>query len=101
MRLIDAHYLMERMYDANPKGRVELAELIKTEPTVDAVEVVRCKDCVYCKRYNDVWYLPKKDELLCTLHVDTYHTDENDYCSWGERRKDGKTDLRKGIDEAD
>ena len=49
-------------------------------------EIVRCKDCVYCKRFNDVWYLPKKDELLCTLHVDTYHTTKNDYCSWGERK---------------
>ena len=38
MRLIDAHDLMERLYDANPKGRVELAELIETEPTVDPVK---------------------------------------------------------------
>lgn len=51
-------------------------------------EIVRCKDCVYCKRYNDVWYLPKLDELLCTLHVETYHTTENDFCSWGERKDD-------------
>ena len=51
-------------------------------------EIVRCKDCVHCKRFNDVWYLPKCDELLCTLHVEAYHTDENDYCSWGERRGD-------------
>ena len=51
-------------------------------------EIVRCKDCVYCKRFNDVWYAPKSDELLCTLRVATYHTTENDYCSWGERRED-------------
>ena len=49
-------------------------------------EIVKCKDCVYCKRFNDVWYAPKSDELLCTLHVETYHTTENDHCSWGERR---------------
>lgn len=49
-------------------------------------EVVRCKDCVYCKRFNDVWYAPKRDELLCTLYVEKYHTTENDYCSRGERK---------------
>ena len=49
-------------------------------------EIVRCKDCVYCKRFNDVWYLPKRDELLCTRFVETYHTTENDFCSRGERR---------------
>ena len=52
----------------------------------DVVEVVRCKDCVYCKRFNDVWYLPKRDELLCTRCVESYHTTESDYCSWGERK---------------
>lgn len=65
-------------------GEVELEDA----SDVDVVEVVRCKDCVYCKRFNDVWYLPKKDELLCTLHVEAYHTDEDDFCSWGERRED-------------
>lgn len=57
---------------------------------VDAVEVVRCKDCVYCKHFNDVWYLPKSDELLCTLHVETYHTTENDYCSRGEKNENDR-----------
>lgn len=56
----------------------------------DFEAVVRCKDCVYCKRFNDVWYMPKRDELLCTLHVETYHTTENDFCSWGERIENGK-----------
>lgn len=54
----------------------------------DVVPVVRRKDCVYCKRFNDVWYLPKREELLYTLHVETYHTTENDFCSWGERKED-------------
>lgn len=45
---------------------------IKTMPTVDAVSVVRCKDCKYwnpwhCSQFND-------------------HTHEVDYCSYGERR---------------
>lgn len=68
-------------------NNIEMAEsVLKDVPSVDAVEVVRCKDCVYCKRFNDVWYSPKRDELLCTLYVEKYHTTENDFCSWGERK---------------
>lgn len=61
-------------------------EWLGTLSTKDAVEVVRCKDCVYCKHFNDVWRSPKRDELLCTLYVETYHTTENDFCSWGSKR---------------
>lgn len=83
MRLIDADALwMVTEGDHEYYERFE----IENAPTVDAVEVVRCKDCVYCKRFNDVWYLPKRDELLCTRCVETYHTTENDYCSWGKRK---------------
>lgn len=69
----------------------EMCEVYERYNKGDLVPVVRCKDCVYCKRFNDVWYLPKRDELLCTLHVETYHTTKNDYCSRGERREDGIT----------
>lgn len=53
-------------------------------------EVVRCKDCVYCKRFNDVYQLPKLDMLICRHNCDEDEVTENDYCSWGERREDGK-----------
>lgn len=101
-RLIDADAVVtiqvyDDMTEETDTKKMTIAEAIDEwsdegcPPTVDAVPVVRCKDCVYCKRFNDVWHLPKYDELLCTLCVETYHTTENDYCSWGERREDGKT----------
>ena len=78
MRLIDAdeaykvltdyyHHKTEIQHDA-------LKEAIERVPTVDAVEVVRCKDCKYrvgsaCD-YSAVWVRP------------------NGYCQWGERRED-------------
>lgn len=57
MRLIDADALVAT-YDAahdGPPGKAKT--LILNAPTVDAVEVVRCKDCanrglVYCQREN-------------------------------------------------
>ena len=78
MRLIDAHNLMERLYDANPKGRVELAELIETEPTVDTESVVRCKDCIH-----------RMEDGMCEYKdYSVVAQDDNDFCSWGERRED-------------
>lgn len=60
-------------------------EWLDTLPTVDAVEVVRCKDCKYahmtyggeCK-YCDVW--EAEGEM---------YLDGDFYCAFGERREDG------------
>ena len=54
-------------------------------PAVDAVEVVRCKDCK--------WYLPGTafpDEMFCMRAVAKFAPD--DFCSHGERRGDDATD---------
>ena len=46
-------------------------------PTVDAVEVVRCKDC---KRYSQ--------SGLCNLYLNVSHQMKpDDFCSYGERRE--------------
>lgn len=53
-------------------------------PTVDAVPVVRCKDCIRYRPDDDVWG-------QCT--VMPYRMRKNDYCSYGvidDMRKDGK-----------
>lgn len=50
---------------------------VADSPTADVVEVVMCRDC---KEYQTP-YCP-----LC--HV--YKVEDNDYCSYGERREDGK-----------
>lgn len=75
MRLIDADaldYLTHRecaghgeYYDMEIVTKVR----IDNAPTIDAVEVVRCKDC----RHNE-WCIPKQGRT------------ENDYCSRGKRR---------------
>ena len=49
--------------------------IIDVQPTVDAVEVVRCKDCKY---FNGNM---KFCDYSCQVK-------ENDFCSWGERRED-------------
>ena len=80
MRLIDADeayiVLTDYYHHGTEVQHKALKEAIGRVPSVDAVEVVRCKDCVY------FW------DGVCTAHTDAICTDENEFCSWGERRED-------------
>jgi hypothetical protein len=55
-----------------------IVRFLKKQPTVDAVEVVRCKDCKYYENKN-INLLPH-----CTLCGITKF--EDDFCSCGERK---------------
>ena len=81
--------------DFNKLSLLEIGETIdliyekySTLPTVDAVEVVRCKDC---KHYDN-------SEGICWCHLnskffpgglDWHGFPEDGFCSYGERRTDG------------
>ena len=70
MRLIDADALLEKMKKTSRYFNVVFD--IESTPTVDAVEVVRCKDCK--------WY--KCDGCFFS----TSEVEENDFCSYGEKK---------------
>lgn len=75
---------MENEYLFGMQQRLETCiELVEDAPTVDAVEVVRCKDC----KHNplDTWF-------DCPIAHMKYDGDR--WCWKGERKdgKDGKTD---------
>ena len=76
-RLIAAYKLEDliRSNSARYHHADDVIAAIAGQPTVDAVEVVRCKDCKYWVTYFDC--CEKKD---ITMH-------EDDYCSFGERRE--------------
>ncbi len=59
-------------------GRVDE---IDEQPTVDAVPVVRCKDCKYTTIDNDVV------RRNCGLHL-VVNLNDDDFCSRGERKED-------------
>ena len=66
-------------------------EGIKNLPAADAVEVVRCKDCIYARemdKYEKQLYL---DECVgCTRISVSYHSfimSPTDFCSYGERKE--------------
>lgn len=51
--------------------------LIEDAPTIDAVEVVRCKDCRWWQDdYMGTW---------CSRLSGVRNTNADDFCSWGER----------------
>ena len=61
----------------------EINNYVKAMPAVDAVPVVRCKDC----KNSDAWY---GDKRICRLWNDKDGHDvfEDGFCSYGERRDD-------------
>lgn len=91
MRLIDADILkraFEKEFNLDNlfsigMGYISIMQEINESPTIDAVPIVRCKDCKYSTYY-----------YKCTCsHWDSDQfiypeVDENDYCSYGERSDD-------------
>lgn len=78
----------------------DVEAFIKSLPAVDAVEVVRCRDCKYydCADIHDAGY--DEDWSECTAYnIGDIHPD--DYCAWGQRREDGLyQSLKRGLEEA-
>lgn len=64
-RLIDANALIEEYDRAHVGEPGKARKLMADAPTVDAVEVVRCRDCK--RRYSDSWceYVDDDDDFYC------------------------------------
>ena len=88
MRLIDADLLSEAIHENVPAPYDDaswakencLAE-IDAAPTVDAVPVVRCRECKHRGTDDCIFHIkgePADEELLLKL--------DNDFCSYGERK---------------
>jgi hypothetical protein len=96
-RLIDAEHLKKRAtdwwgdcWDNYAQSTEDFLEYIDNEPTVDAVPVVRCKECKYFhynKAYN-IQGFPIMSNSVCDKWANGCRTDENGYCFLGERRED-------------
>lgn len=96
MRLIDADNVRD-LFDAEFKetrklilagethldnlaeGFTEADRVIRQMPTVDAVPVVRCKDCKHHNKPRLGW---------CEVHLDRENMD--DFCSYGNRKEGAK-----------
>ena len=102
-RLIDANAIVESLTNFTPNGwgkdvpyiRSEWAAAVKIKdnfmkaiteaPTIDAVEVVRCKDCKHYKPQKKSAHWENKANYcnrIVTITVQPY-----DFCSHGERKE--------------
>lgn len=77
----------EKQLDSLAEGYTEAAHIIKhISPTVDAVPVVRCRECRY-------YAVPGATISFCIHRNGMKFTRDSDYCSRGERR-DQSADVR-------
>lgn len=61
-----------------------LEEVLEECTTVDAVEVVRCKDCKHYMLWED-----SDDEKTCAKSIGLMVSAPDDFCSYGERKHNG------------
>lgn len=81
MRLIDADELKGKaIADPDDGEYFVYCQDIDEAPTVDAVPVVRCKDCKY--------YKPDEYECGCDFAGGLPYVKAGDFCSYGERNED-------------
>ena len=87
-RLIDANKLIDFIDVGHLRhpgelcySEVDVANLLLHAPTVDAVEVVRCRECFYCTPVND-----KIGKCVFLIGEHQYVVPDG-YCYLGERKE--------------
>ena len=107
-RLIDANALksefewLKSVVNESSKGEVmDVMQRIDNAPTVDAVEVVRCRECRWSRRkdHREPTETPKL--LICQCFMNHHipapwgarlAVDPEHFCFYGERRSDNAAD---------
>lgn len=79
-RLIDANALIKEANADGAYGYVD-AKQIADAPTIDAVEVVRCRECRYRFKNNN------HSKNGCPIIDANIWMDDDDFCSHGERKE--------------
>lgn len=79
-RLIDDDAILPKGTRITPDN-VDLATAIRFAPTVDAVPVVRCRECKYRFKNNG------HDKSGCPIIDNNIWMDDDDFCSHGERKE--------------
>ena len=84
MRLIDldSDYIQETLYRRGFKTRHDIEDWLNNSPTIDAVPVVRCKDC----KFGD-WNSKPNDAMVCMRTKDGFWRSGNDFCGFGNRKE--------------
>ena len=88
MRLIDldSEYIQETLYRRGFKTRQDIEEWLNNAPIIDAVPVVRCRDCKHLNVVNRKELYancPKRNTVFLPFELDT----REHFCSLGERKE--------------
>ena len=87
-RLIDANAVDYENIMCSQAQLHWLNHIIEKQPTVDAVEVVRCKDCIH-RKHDTI-----NDEYVCNHDRGALIVvEDSDYCSCGERKENEYSDY--------
>ena len=78
MRLIDGNALMDEANSDGAYGYVD-AKQISEAPTIDAVEVVRCRECKHM--------IPQSHTRYCTVWNAVNGMGDDGFCNYGERKE--------------
>lgn len=90
VRLIDADALIGKTIIGGRRNnktiiRYIVTNIVQNAPTVDAVPVIRCKDCKFSMsgidKYNERY-------ILCQLHERSYGVIDDGFCMWAERKEE-------------
>ena len=95
MRLIDADVAKKAVHEEFDECLVwdesgeytsnVIEKILEALPTVDAVPVIRCKDCKFSMsgidKYNERY-------ILCQLHERSYGVIDDGFCNWAERKEE-------------
>lgn len=86
MRTIDADKFILVLMDASLSSIDEdtILDLVDSIPTVDAVVMTRCKDCVHWDDDPDTYGADNGPKGKCMKSFETMCAD--DFCSYGERK---------------
>ena len=83
MRLIDANEVIRRLPD-DPSYIINIHHMLMQIPTIDAVPVVRCKDCKYWEKQKD----PAQGRCILSRNYPTSAW----FCANGERKDDAENE---------
>lgn len=90
MRLIDADALMEGIQKdpwISAQGKDYAISDIAETPTIDAVQAMRCGECVFWNKHKSGF----DSECVCRRWSDigriSNYTKPTDFCSYGERKR--------------
>lgn len=89
MRLIDTNALESKMHELYVQPRIDLWQVVSAiahTPTIDAVEVVRCRDCLGAMELSEKEKLSSNDDIKCAVNGGTWS--QNDFCSYGEKAEE-------------